>query len=163
VPELPACAVTAQTFRFTLDGSGTTWVHVAPRSWLTATPQSVPTKTSFAPAANAIPHVLVRELQKAPDGGFAVGGFCQVAPPSVLRQTVSTGCQRLIVAQQIHQRECEVIEYVDSRHLRVKLDGVEQHGLLLDQHDIRKMQIAVATADKTPAAAFFKQGTGVPE
>ena len=59
-----------------------TWVQVAPRSWLTATPQSVPTYTSFAPGAKEIPHVLARKEQ----GGFEVAGFCQVAPPSTLRQ-----------------------------------------------------------------------------
>ncbi len=67
------------------------------------------------------------------------------------------------MAQQIHQRECEVVEHVDRRHLRVELDGVEQHGLLLDQHDIRKMQVAVATAHEAPAAALFKQGAGALE
>lgn len=35
------------------------------------------------------------------------------------------GRQRLGVAQQIHQGESEVVENVDSRHLRVELDGVE--------------------------------------
>src|SRR5580765_166950 len=33
-----------------------------------------------------MPHESNRELHKAPPGGSAVGGFCHVAPPSVLRQ-----------------------------------------------------------------------------
>jgi hypothetical protein len=33
-----------------------------------------------------MPQALARALQKGPGGGSAVGGFCHVAPPSVLRQ-----------------------------------------------------------------------------
>src|SRR6266511_6064176 len=78
----PGWASTAKMRRSPTDGSGTTCVHVAPRSWLTATPQSVPAKTSSVPGTNEIPQVLKREVQV----GSAVGGFCQLAPPSVLRQ-----------------------------------------------------------------------------
>src|SRR5712692_2993638 len=70
-----------------LPGLGDTKVQVAPRSWLTPTPQSVPTKTSLVPAAKAIP--------QAPNCGAhpgtvrvgsPVGGRFQLAPPFMLRQ-----------------------------------------------------------------------------
>jgi hypothetical protein len=70
------------------------------------------------------------------------------------------GGQRLVVVQQIHQSESEVVEHVDSRHLCVELYGIEQHGLLLDQYDIREMQVAVATAHEAPATALLQQGAG---
>src|ERR1700746_3151427 len=59
-----------------------TCAQVAPRSWLTATPQSVPTYTSFPLAAKEIPHVLAREEH----AGFDVAGFCQVSPPATRSQ-----------------------------------------------------------------------------
>src|SRR6266852_99500 len=81
-PAPPACATTAVT----VGALGKTCVQVAPRSWLTATPQSVATTTSLVPGANEIPQPLNRELHRGPAGGLAVAGFCHVAPPSVLRQ-----------------------------------------------------------------------------
>src|SRR6266436_7695311 len=78
----PDCAATPHTTLLVPEGLAATCVQVAPRSWLTATPQSVPTNTSAAFGANEIPQVLARVEQ----GGFDVAGFCQVTPPSTLRQ-----------------------------------------------------------------------------
>ena len=59
-----------------------TWVHVAPRSGLTARPQSVPTKTKLESGAKEIPQAPAREHP----GGSAVAGLRHVTPPSVERQ-----------------------------------------------------------------------------
>ena len=45
---------------------------------------------------------------------------------------------------QVHQQEGEVVEHVAGGDPVVELDGVEQHRLAVDQHDVAEMQIAVA-------------------
>src|SRR5439155_23983112 len=74
------CATTPKTAL--PDGLTKTWVQVAPLSWLTARPQSVPTKTSEERGTNEIPHAWLKL-----HGGSALAGFLQsFRPPSPLTQ-----------------------------------------------------------------------------
>ena len=61
------------------------------------------------------------------------------------------------IMQQVHQREAEIIEYVDRRNHRIELDGVEQHRMAIDHHDVFQMQIAMAAPHLALAAALFQQ------
>ena len=49
------------------------------------------------------------------------------------------------VAKQIHHGERKVVEHIDRGNRRIELDRVEQNRLVLDQHDVRQMQVAMAT------------------
>ena len=66
------------------------------------------------------------------------------------------GRDRLVMAQQVHQREGKIVEHVHGRHLRVEFDRVEQDRLPVDQHDIGKMQVTVTAAHETVARALFQ-------
>ena len=59
--------------------------------------------------------------------------------------------------EQVHQQEGEVVEHVARRDDVAELDGVEQHRLAVDQHDIAEMQIAVDAADEAAASALAQQ------
>ena len=67
------------------------------------------------------------------------------------------GGGRPVVAEEIHDRESKIVEHVDRRDHRIELDRIEQHGLLPDQHDIRQMQVAVATPHISLPAAPLQQ------
>src|ERR1700738_2976624 len=58
---------------------------------------------------------------------------------------------------QIHQQKCEVIEDVDAGERLRELQAVEQGGPAVDEADVAKMQIAVATAHLAGRAAPVEQ------
>ena len=59
--------------------------------------------------------------------------------------------------EQIHQQEGEIVEHVARGDDRAELDGVEQHRLAVDQHDIAEMQVAVDAPDQAAPAALAQQ------
>ncbi len=61
------------------------------------------------------------------------------------------------VSDEIHDGERKIVEYIDRRDRRIELDRIEQDGFLLDQHDVRQMQVAVATPHISLSAALLQQ------
>ena len=58
---------------------------------------------------------------------------------------------------QIHQQESEVVQHIGGGKFRIELEGVEQHRLAVDLHDIAEMQVAVTVPYHPGAFARFKQ------
>ena len=73
------------------------------------------------------------------------------------RVEIFAGCDRKIsveqgvrrglpaVAEEIHHRKRKIVEHIDRGDVGIELDRIEQDGLALDQHDVRQMQVAVAS------------------
>ena len=56
-----------------------------------------------------------------------------------------------VVPQEIHQGKGKIVEQIDRGDRRIELDRVEQDRFVLDQDDVRQMQVAMAT----PYIPFF--------
>jgi hypothetical protein len=54
----------------------------------------------------------------------------------------------LLMVHQVHQEERQVVERIDGRHRFIELDGVIQHGAALPEHDVGKVDVAMAAAHK---------------
>ena len=61
------------------------------------------------------------------------------------------------VADEIHHRECKVVEHIDRGDLGIELDRIEQDGLAIDQYDVRQMQVAMAAPHISLPAALLQQ------
>jgi hypothetical protein len=55
----------------------------------------------------------------------------------------------VLVAEEIHHRECKIVENIGRRHRRIELDRIEQDRLALDHGDVTQLQVAVAMTDKS--------------
>ena len=64
---------------------------------------------------------------------------------------------RQTALEQVHQQEGQIVKHVAGGDDVAELDGVEQHRLAVDQHDIAEMEIAVDVADKAVPAALAQQ------
>src|SRR5215208_4435380 len=60
---------------------------------------------------------------------------------------------------QIHQQEGQVVEDVDTGQIVVELDGIKQRGAAIKQHDVAKMQVAVALAHRAGKTARLEKRT----
>src|SRR5262249_62033265 len=58
---------------------------------------------------------------------------------------------------QIHQYKGEVVEHVAGGDQIAELDGVEQDGLAVDEHDIAEMQVAGDAANEAAPVALGKE------
>ena len=69
----------------------------------------------------------------------------------VLKISVEKGVRSRMptIADEIHDWERKIVEHIDRRDIGVELDRIEQNGLAFDQHDVRQMQVAVATPYKS--------------
>ena len=60
---------------------------------------------------------------------------------------------------QVHQQEGEIVEHVAGGDPGIEFDGIEQHRLSFEQHDIAEMQIAVTAPHEPCALARIEQRT----
>ncbi len=67
------------------------------------------------------------------------------------------GGGRPAVPEEIHDREGKIVEHVDRCDHGIELDRIEQHRLVVDQHDVRQMQVAVAAPHISLPAALLQQ------
>ena len=50
---------------------------------------------------------------------------------------------------QVHERERDIVDYIDAAQLEVELDGIEYHRGAIEHHDVSQVQVAVALAYAT--------------
>src|ERR1700692_393722 len=62
-----------------------------------------------------------------------------------------------VVSDEIHHGECKVVEHVDRGNGRIELDRIKQNRLAIDQHNVRQMQVAMATPHVSLLAAPLQQ------
>ncbi len=57
-----------------------------------------------------------------------------------------------VIANEVHHRECKIVDHIDRGDVGIELDRIEQDGLALDQYDVGQMQVTM-TASHTPLFA----------
>jgi hypothetical protein len=69
----------------------------------------------------------------------------------------------LAKAQQVHQKEREIIEHIAGAEALAELDGIEQNRPVVDKDDIAAVKIAVAAAHRSRFGARGKERLGKTE
>src|SRR6185503_15811639 len=62
-----------------------------------------------------------------------------------------------LASPQVHEHEGEVIQDVGAGYLVIELDGVEQCGLTIQQHDVSKMEVAVTLAYQALLSSLIEE------
>ncbi len=79
--------------------------------------------------------------------------------PARLDKSIEQPARRVVQPEmdEVHEREGEIVEDVGGRNCRIELDGVEQYGLAVEQHDVAEMGVTMAAAHQAFCRTLFQQ------